>query len=40
VVIQGLKMLQEDYLGGGGTRGNGQIEFKDLKDENNNDITL
>lgn len=40
VVIEGLRMLQNDYLGGGGSRGNGQIEFKDLKDEDNKDITL
>lgn len=31
VVLEGLKLLQNDYLGGGGSRGNGQIEFKDLK---------
>lgn len=40
VVIEGLKVLQNDYLGGGGTRGNGQIAFEDLHDENGKEITL
>lgn len=40
VVLAGLKLLQNDYLGGGGTRGNGQIEFLDLKDNHNNAIVL
>jgi CRISPR-associated protein Csm3 len=40
VVLESLKILQSDYLGGGGSRGNGQIEFADLKDENGNAITL
>ena len=40
VVIEGLKMLQNDYLGGGGTRGNGQIAFTELKDEDGKEITL
>lgn len=40
VVKESLKILQSDYLGGGGSRGNGQIEFADLKDENGNSITL
>ena len=40
VVLEGLRLLQNDYLGGGGTRGNGQIEFNELKDENGNSITL
>jgi len=40
VVIEGLRLLQNDYLGGGGTRGNGRIEFVDLKDENNNPVIL
>ena len=30
-LIQALKMLQLDYIGGGGSRGNGRIVFKDLK---------
>ncbi|MCM1322153.1 MAG: type III-A CRISPR-associated RAMP protein Csm3 [Bacteroides sp.] len=40
VVLESLKVLQNDYLGGGGSRGNGQIEFKDLIDENNNPVRL
>ena len=40
VVKTGLKLLQDDYLGGGGTRGNGQIEFVELKDENGKEISL
>ena len=40
VVLEGLKLLQNDYLGGGGSRGNGQIEFKDLVDEKGNEIEL
>jgi CRISPR-associated protein Csm3 len=26
-----INLLENDYLGGGGTRGNGRVEFKDLK---------
>ena len=40
VVKEGLKLLQNDYLGGGGTRGNGEIEFVDLKDETGTEIKL
>jgi len=40
VVIEGLRLLQNDYLGGGGSRGNGRIEFVDLKDENNKPVQL
>ncbi|WP_298502189.1 type III-A CRISPR-associated RAMP protein Csm3 [uncultured Sphaerochaeta sp.] len=40
VVLSGLKLLRDDYLGGGGSRGNGQIDFEDLKDENGNSISL
>ncbi len=40
VVLEGLKLLQEDFLGGGGSRGNGQIEFKDLHDEAGKEIVL
>jgi CRISPR-associated protein Csm3 len=32
-VLDVLKMLENDYLGGGGSRGNGKIKFIDLKDE-------
>ncbi|MBJ2356729.1 type III-A CRISPR-associated RAMP protein Csm3 [Sphaerochaeta sp. S2] len=40
VVVSGLNLLKADYLGGGGSRGNGQIDFVDLKDENGNSIEL
>lgn len=40
VVKESLRLLQNDYLGGGGSRGNGEIEFKDLVDENGTGITL
>lgn len=40
VVLAGLRLLQNDYLGGGGSRGNGQIDFANLKDEDNNAIEL
>lgn len=40
VVLKALRMLENDYLGGGGSRGNGQIEFIELKDEKGNDVTL
>ena len=40
VVLESLKLLQNDYLGGGGSRGNGQIEFRDLIDENKNPVNL
>lgn len=31
IVLNGLRYLQKNYLGGGGSRGNGQIIFKNLK---------
>lgn len=40
VVLEGLKLLQNDYLGGGGSRGNGRIEFVDLVDETRAAIQL
>jgi CRISPR-associated protein Csm3 len=40
VVKEGLRLLQNDYLGGGGTRGNGSVEFTGLHDENGKEITL
>ena len=40
VILSGLTLLQNDYLGGGGSRGNGRIIFKDLKDDNDSPITL
>lgn len=33
VILNGLKLLELDYLGGSGSRGYGQIEFTDLKAE-------
>jgi CRISPR-associated protein Csm3 len=39
VVLEGLRLLQNDYLGGGGSRGNGRIKF-DLYDENDRQINL
>jgi CRISPR-associated protein Csm3 len=40
VVLEGLRLLQNDYLGGGGSRGNGRIVFTDLRDESGSPITL
>jgi CRISPR-associated protein Csm3 len=40
VVLKGLKLLENDYLGGGGSRGSGKIQFKFLKDETGADIDL
>lgn len=40
VVLASLSMLENDYLGGGGTRGNGRISFSNLQDENGKAITL
>ncbi len=40
VVLAGLALLQNDYLGGGGSRGNGRIEFVNLVDEAGKTITL
>ncbi len=30
---EGIKLLEADYLGGSGTRGYGQVEFKEIKEE-------
>lgn len=30
-MIQGMRLLEDDYLGGHGSRGYGKVEFKDLK---------
>ncbi len=30
---KGIKLLEADYLGGSGTRGYGQVEFKEIKEE-------
>jgi CRISPR-associated protein Csm3 len=32
-VLRGLKLVQDDYLGGSGSRGSGQVIFKNLKIE-------
>ena len=40
IVKEGLKLLQGDFLGGGGSRGNGEIEFIELKDEIGKEISL
>lgn len=31
LVLEGLKLLEDSYLGGSGTRGYGKIEFRDIK---------
>jgi CRISPR-associated protein Csm3 len=40
IVLTGLRLLELDYLGGGGSRGNGRITFHRLKDENDNELEL
>ena len=40
IVLEGLRLLQNDYLGGGGSRGNGRIAFIDLVDETAASIQL
>jgi len=40
VLLFGLKLLENDALGGCGSRGYGRIEFKDLIDENGGKIDL
>ncbi|MCX7786409.1 MAG: type III-A CRISPR-associated RAMP protein Csm3 [Spirochaetes bacterium] len=40
IVLYGLAALQEDYLGGGGSRGNGRIQFIGLTDESGKEIVL
>jgi len=39
-VLHGLKFIQQDTLGGSGSRGCGKVEFMDLKDENGKTIDL
>src|SRR3954467_13648678 len=31
LLVQGLRLLEDDALGGGGSRGNGRVSFSDLK---------
>lgn len=40
VVLAALSLLESDYLGSSGSRGCGQIQFVDLKDENGKEIRL
>jgi CRISPR-associated protein Csm3 len=40
VVLKALALVQEDYLGGGGSRGSGKVEFINLKDEKENTLSL
>lgn len=39
-VKKALKMVEDDALGGAGSRGCGKVSFINLKDEDGNDITL
>lgn len=39
-VLAGMALLQRDYLGGGGSRGSGRIEFKDLVDDSGTSVPL
>lgn len=39
-VLAGMALLQRDYLGGGGSRGSGRIEFKDLVDDSGASVSL
>lgn len=40
VVLRALALVQDDFLGGSGSRGCGRIRFEDLKDENGNPLQL
>ncbi len=40
IVLYALAALEEDYLGGGGSRGNGRIQFIDLQDESGKSVQL
>lgn len=33
LIAKGLKLIENDYLGGGGTRGNGRVTFSDVEAE-------
>lgn len=39
-VLLGLSLLENDYLGGGGSRGNGRIRFKNLRNEAGEEVIL
>lgn len=39
-VLEGLRLIELDALGGSGSRGYGKVEFVELKDEQGNDVTL
>ncbi len=39
-VLTGLALMQNDYLGGGGSRGNGRIRFKNLVDDEGKAVEL
>jgi len=40
VVLKALALVQNDFLGGSGSRGCGRIAFEELKDEEGNDLEL
>ena len=35
-VLTGMELLEDDYLGGSGSRGSGKIAFRDLQDDHSN----
>lgn len=39
-ILKGLQLLQDDALGGSGSRGYGQVKFENLEDENGKPIDL
>jgi CRISPR-associated protein Csm3 len=39
-IKRGMKLLENDALGGSGSRGYGRIKFQHLKDENSHPIDL
>ena len=32
-IKEGIELIQDDYLGGGGSRGNGKISIEEYKEE-------
>jgi CRISPR-associated protein Csm3 len=40
ILLKALALLEKDYLGGGGSRGNGKIKFENLKDETGQSLML